>query len=399
MEAIYLYDYNDSKTDSISKMTTLKILRLKNTEITEIGNISNLLNLEILNIANSNINSLNGIEKLKKLKSVTFNDNEITDITELANNEQLQEINLKGNKGIDGNRNNYTGERLEKLNKIGKILDKGGTIYLDKEQLSLFTNYKKLNLSSQGLKNLEILEGMSELEILELNYNGITLEDEKSREILSSMQKLKSLTMIGNPIIDIKPINNLKSLEELTLNSDNINLKDIEDIISNINLKVTNWSTLTNCEPSKITKLKSSWMTINEIPDLKQFNKLEEINLEYCTIVQKDSIKNISGVENLKILRLSACKPEEILIDFSQLTNLTELNLSNNTLWDEDLENLKALKNNTNITIDLRNNSIINATPLLELNPNTKIKLSGNVNLTQQAKNELKARFGKNVTF
>ena len=87
------------------------------------------------------------------------------------------------------------------------------------------------------------------------------------------------------------------------------------------------------------------------------------------------------------------------MIDFSKLTNLTNLNLSNNTLWSEDLENLKVLRNNSNLTIDLSNNSIIDATALLELNSNTKIKLTGNINLSQDSKDKLKERFGNNVTF
>ena len=68
-------------------------------------------------------------------------------------------------------------------------------------------------------------------------------------------------------------------------------------------------------------------------------------------------------------------------------------------IWSEDLENLKVLKNNTNLTINLSNNSIIDATALLELNPNTKIKLSGNINLSPDSIKELKAHFGNNVTF
>ena len=87
------------------------------------------------------------------------------------------------------------------------------------------------------------------------------------------------------------------------------------------------------------------------------------------------------------------------MIDFSKSTNLTNISLSNNTLWSEDLENLKALKNNSNLTINLSNNSIIDATALLELNSNTKINLTGNINLSQDSKDKLKARFGNNVTF
>ena len=87
------------------------------------------------------------------------------------------------------------------------------------------------------------------------------------------------------------------------------------------------------------------------------------------------------------------------MIDFSKLTNLTYLNLSKNTLWTEDLENLKALKNNTNLKINLDNNSIIDTTALLELNQNTKISLKNNINLSQDSKDKLKAKFGNNVTF
>ena len=87
------------------------------------------------------------------------------------------------------------------------------------------------------------------------------------------------------------------------------------------------------------------------------------------------------------------------MIDFSKLTNLTDLNLSNNTLWSEDLENLKALKNNTNLTLDLSNNAIIDASALLVLNPNTKINLKGNINLSQESKTALSNHFKSNVTF
>lgn len=85
--------------------------------------------------------------------------------------------------------------------------------------------------------------------------------------------------------------------------------------------------------------------------------------------------------------------------DFKYMNSLIQLNLDRNNLWSEDLENLKALRNNTNLTINLSNNSIIDATALLELNQNTKINLTGNVNLSQDSKDKLKARFGNNVTF
>ena len=87
------------------------------------------------------------------------------------------------------------------------------------------------------------------------------------------------------------------------------------------------------------------------------------------------------------------------MFDFSKLTNLKSLNLNKNSLWSEELENLKALKNNTNLTISLENNSIIDTSALLELNSNTKIRLTGNINLSQDSKDKLKEKFKSNVTF
>ncbi len=399
LEIIRLYKYNDSKTDVLSKIKTLKTLELSDTEITEIDNFSELINLETLSINNSKINSLKGIEKLKKLKIVNFIDNNIYDITELANNENLQKVNLKGNSQISADKSQYTGERLEKLNKLSDMIKNGCIIYLDVDKLKLFNVYKELDLSSQNLTTLDAIEGMTELENLDLSYNQITLKDKKSREILSNMQKLKSLTMVGNPIVDIKPINNLQSLESLTLKkSNNINLQDIEDIISNIRLDVMNWDTLTNCTPSKITRLHSTWSDINSIPNLSIFDKLEEIKFQNVNIIQKESIKNISAVKNLKNLTLESCKLQEIPLDFSNLQTIQQIDLSGNYISSKELNKLEVLKNIKNLNINLSENSIIDASSLLVLDKTTKINLAENTNLTKESKAKLQEHF-KNITF
>ncbi|MFR2787276.1 MAG: hypothetical protein ACLTBX_00595 [Clostridia bacterium] len=197
----------------------------------------------------------------------------------------------------------------------------------------------------------------------------------------------------------MKPINKLNNLISLTVNKKDINLKDIEDIISNIELKVTNWDTLVNCESSKITKLSSSWYQIFAIPELKKFDKLEEIKLEKFTIEKKETIKNISEVKNLKKLTLTGCNLEEIFIDFSELKFIQYINLRDNYISSKELKKLEALKDIKNLTIDLSTNSITDASYLLVLDPNTKINLNGNVNLSQDSKEKLKERFGNNVIF
>ena len=328
--------------------------------------------------------------------------NKISDIIPLSVNNSLIYLNLIGNPEIDGNRSNYTGERSEALNKIGEILDRGGSINLDADKLALFTNHKKINLNNNNLTTLDNLDGITEVTNLLLSNNSLTLEDEKSQNILKSMTKLQLLNLDNNKITNIRGINELKELKNLYLVGKNniVDLSQIEDIISNLNVLTVSTETLKtiqNCDVGKITILNIQGSGLTEIPDLSKFTNLSKVNLgSNPSIANFDRLSNLTSLTNLLI---SNNNLHGRMIDFTKLTNLVYLDLSNNTLWSEDLENLKVLKNNTNLTINLENNSIINATALLELNPSTKIKLKGNVNLSQESKDKLKERFGNNVSF
>ena len=376
----------------------LDYLVLNNCKITEISGLENKTNLTILNLVNNKIQKIQGLENLKQLKELDLSGNQIKDITPLAVNSALTKLNLRGNVEIDSNRNNYTGEKLEALNKIGEILDRNGSIYLDVDKLGLFTNYKSLNLSKQNRTDLKTLEGFTQLTDLNLYGNKITLKDKESQEILKSMKHLKNLDLSGNEVVDATAIN---TLEELTLLSvgGTFDLSQIEDIISNVRLVVSNETlkTIVNCDANKITTLGLNSAGVTELPDLSKLTKLEYLNLNDNKITD---FSIISKVPSLKTLRLSSnLNLHGNMFEFSNLKKLENLELKGCQLWDEDLENLKVLKDNTNLTIDLSNNSIINATALLELNENTKINLSGNINLTKEVKEELKRHFQDRVTF
>ena len=358
--------------------------------------------MKTLNLSNNKIKNIEGLENLKNLETLYLANNDIVDIIPLSLNSSLTKLDLLQNSKIDGNRDNYTGERLEALNKIGEILDRGGIINLDIDKLGLFTNYKKLDLSNQNLTTLEPLEGITQLEELKLNSNQLTLEDAKSQQILGTMTSLTRLELNYNQLKNIKPINNLKNLKILYLlgENNNVDLSEIEDVISNLNVlhvSTESLKTIVNCEVNKITKLSLSSSELEKIPDLSKFTKL--LTLDLANNPNISNLENVSQITALQDLRLYNNNLHGRMIDFSQLTNLTNLNLSGNTLWSEDLENLKVLRNNNNLTINLSNNSIIDASALLELNTNTKINLTGNINLSQDSKDKLKVRFGNNVTF
>lgn len=134
-----------------------------------------------------------------------------------------------------------------------------------------------------------------------------------------------------------------------------------------------------------------------EMPDISNFNNLKTLELNGCYNINNFDI--ISKFTSLNSLSLAQTKLHGKSINFENMTNLKSLSLNNCELWSEDLNNLKMPKNNINLSIDLSKNMIINATPLIELDSSTKINLSNNINLSQDSKDKLKAKFGNNVTF
>lgn len=429
LKAIYCYSIVDdlSKVEYLKNLDTIFITNLQNFDnaIDSLKGLEKLKNLSIsgnitvksmkrieelnnslvyITLSNVGIEKIEGLKKFTNLKSINLTNNNIKDITPIADIASINNITglyLDGNKNISGNRSDYTKKELEKINKIGEILDRDGEIVLGVEQFRLFTNYKNVKLNYKSLTSLEMFEGMTNLNKLDLAGNAITLEDEKSQNILKSMKNLRSLNLFQNKkLANIKPINELSSLTDLNLSSTRtFNLADIEDILSNVSLSVDNstFQTIVNCDANKITSLKMSWAPIQDIPDMSNLTKLKYLQINNSSSI--NSLDTIAKLESLEVLILNRDSLHNKMFDFSRLTNLNNLSLEGNSLWSEDLNKLKSLKNNKNLNLNLSNNSIIDATALLELDASTRINLKNNVNLNENSKNKLKAKFNANVTF
>ena len=403
LESLQLSGGKIEKIEGLEDKVNLKYLNLSSQQITKIEGLENCTKLNEVVLNGNKISKIENISNLKNLKKLNMSGNQLIDILELDYNEQLIYLNLKNNSSIKPNRSDYTEQENIRLDKIQEIItERNGEISINEEQLNLFRGYRVIDLSGSDISTLECIEGQTNIENLKLyRCKNITLRDKKSQEILKKMDKLKVLNLQESNVQELTAINEIKSLEELNLNgiTNFLDLSQIEDRISQIKItgvKQEVIDSILNCNKEKIIELKLMGI-YTKLPDISKF-----LNLQILYLNSNSQLTNfdiISKCRNLIILNLSYNNLHGRMIDFSMLTNLTNLNLSNNTLWSEDLENLKALKNNTKMTINLSNNSIIDATALLELNPSTRIDLKGNVNLSQDSKDKLKAKFGNNVTF
>ena len=405
IQSIYLRGtYEIQKIEGLENKTNLIELNLSGNKISEIQGLENCKKLKILNLESNKISKIENIENLQELTDLYLGKNKLVDILNVDKNTKLIKLGLQENPNIKSNRNEYTQEENTRLDKIQEIITvRNGRIDINTEQLKLFKGYKNLRISNSDISTLECLEGQTELvDLYFYMCKNLTLTDEKSQDILKNMTKLKILNITGSNIQDLTAVNELKNLTKLTLEGGSaLDLSQIEDIISQIRIATTNQNELDSILKCSINKVKKLDIYAGregkfKVPDYSIFTGLTSLSLLDSNMAD---ISNISKIASLKSLNLSNTNLHGRMIDFSKLVNLTNLNLSYNTLWSEDLENLKALKNNTNLTINLSNNSIIDATALLELNSSTKINLSNNVNLSQDSKDKLKAKFGNNVTF
>ncbi len=329
----------------IKELKNLQQLTLSNCNISKIEGINTLQNLKSLELPNNNIETIEGMENLIKLERVDLANNKIKDITPLSKNESLKSIKLTGNSEIEADRSKYSGEKLEALKKLERILDNGGDILLGPKQLKLFTNYRTIDLAKQKLTTLEDLEGQTQLIRLNLESNELTLEDSKSQEILKKMKNLEFLNLGSNRITNVSALNELTSLKSLNLIWNTVNLKEMEDIISNLDtLRINDatFKTIANCDANKIKKLALQSCGLTSIEGISKCNQLTRLELiDNPNIVD---LSEISQIETLRYLKISKINMHNRMINFSKLTNLTEVYLWETRLWSEDLENLKALK-------------------------------------------------------
>lgn len=285
-------------------------------------------------------------------------------------------------------------EDLSAIPNLTTVIIHNETGISDFSSLSSMTNVKSLDLTGCkiGSKALTEISSMTWLETLVLDKNSVS-----DTEPISKLVKLKSLSLSDNSVKDISPISGLSNLTDLVLSKNFI--QDISPLSSMPRLKTLDLSDnlITSVSPiSELTSLKEVNFSGNQISSVEALRRLTTLTTLDISDNTVSNISALSGMSSLVNLNISSNSVSS-LSALSGLKNLTTLNVGGNSASDFNVltgTNIKYLTaSNMNLndaalakiakltkiqTLDVRNNQIVDVSPLTALSSLTTLTVSGN---------------------
>ncbi len=221
------------------------------------------------------------------------------------------------------------------------------------------SNVKKLNLDGLIANDLTSINGLKwlvNLEELNLSNNGID-----NIEFASNAKKLKKLFIKNNHISSLLSLKNHKGLEYLDISENNItDLSYVQNYIKlkYLDLSDNNITDITNV--GNLVNLESLYLNNNQLSNFKdalaELNNLKELALGHCGLIFTDIISiQFIDKSNITYLDLSGTS-----VNINRLMDFT--NLSSLILQDANLNNVTDISILNNFTklecLDISNNQL-----------------------------------------
>lgn len=235
---------------------------------------------------------------------------------------------------------------------------------------------KSLNISNQGLQNLNHIKQLTNIENLDLSNNQLI-----DLSVLHNFSDLKEINLAGNTFDSIKKMPTLTQLEKL--NMSNTSSNDLNKITLYKNLKsldISNNTILSLNGIEQFNQLNDLDISNNPILDLEILTQLFNLqNIKLTNVLNSD--KALPFISNLKSIDLSNSnnnyKQFNFIIDERLLNQLQALNLN-----DARINNISFLEkiseNNQLEKLSISNNQLKNLTYLTKLNKLKELDISNN---------------------
>ena len=261
------------------------------------------------------------------LEKLTLNGHRISSLADLEKLPELKELSLRGCRFPVAEMAVIS--RLPQLNVLN-LSECGLSTIADLECAPKLTH---LDLSSNTLRNLDVLAGMENLQEVYLQHNAVT-----SLFSLSELKNLRTLDISYNSVTDLTP---LAHCPDLTwLNAGNNSIESVEGLeafssLQHLDLdhnKLSNVSVLSQC--TNLTELNISYNAIQEIKALSQLTNLTTLNCSYNLLtnlpewpegsalsILDASYNEITSVWGLRLLE----ELTYVYMDYNTLTNIDSI--------------------------------------------------------------------------
>lgn len=316
----------------------------------DLNGIQCFQNLTSLTLRGASFKDISQISALKNIQSITLEDTSVVSISSFKNLSKVNYLSITGSyslQSVDG---------VEEMTKL-TFLDLSDNGIVDIDELNSLVNLEILILDNNQISYFPNINQLENLTTLSVQNNGI----EELGDDLSGLSNLISFNAAFNNIKDLSSLDDLTSLQELILNDNDLGFygttPDFSALLNAPNLEVL------NLENNNLTSI--SDLAGKDIP-------LDKLYLSGNLLTD---ISPIAGFTELRVLDLSDNLISDI-DELSDMTNLSSIKLNNNLITDfSNLTSITGLQE-----IDLHDNAITSIPPIALEWPNlVKLDLRNNV--------------------
>ena len=409
---------NDAQLQQLAALYALDHLSLKDNQISDLTALGELKGLDELDLSGNQIRDIRALTKLESLRTLNLDRNPLTDCTELRSLRFLTSLSIVDTgveeagvytlaKSLPDCSIRFGTSGAEKLYFTGEVfplnaveLTLGQKNLSDISMLQGFTELKILNLSDNDISDIRPLMELSKLEKLNINNNAVSdlrpliglpnlvkLEAENNRitetTSVGSVRQLTELNLRGNPIKDFSGLGHLASLKTLDLRATSVTDADLAELYGLKSIFSIDLRENKGLSDIAIGALKSALPGCSiALPELVyeiDFSGRRLRSDERQLIFPAAGISDLSGIVKMTALEELDLRDNEIVNLFpfeitASRESIRKLNLSGNQI--RDVLSLYALSSLEEL--DLSGNQIEAVASLRKLPNLKKLILTGN---------------------
>lgn len=308
-------------------------------------------NLTSLTLRGASFKDISQISALKNIQSITLEDTSIVSISSFKNLSKVNYLSITGSyslQSVDG---------VEEMTKLTH-LDLSNNGIVDINELNSLVNLEVLILDNNQITFFPNINQLEHLTTLSVVNNGI----EELGDDLSGLSNLIVFNAAHNNIKDLSSLDDLTSIEELILNDNDLGFYGVSPDFSALenapnleilNLENNNLTSISGLSGKDLPldKLYLSGNLLTDITPISGFTELRVLELSDNLI---SNIDDLSGMVNLTSINLD----HNLITDFSDLLGIEGLQVVN--LSDNEIIAIPVLRDSwpNLISLDLRNNLI-----------------------------------------